>query len=131
MLNSMKWNQFRIRIIWGMLLFLPFSAISKTPEVHIILENHLFQPSIVIIPKNTKVKLIIENKDSTAEEFDSFDLNREKVLFPGKKSVIYLSPLKPGDYHYFGEYNPNKSQGIIRILAEDRIVKGKEYPNAY
>ena len=62
-----------------------------------------------------KVKLIILNKDDVAEEFDSFGLNREKVLFPQKKSTIFIGPLKPGSYEYFGEYHPNLARGYIIV----------------
>lgn len=130
MLNCISGIQFKIRTIGGLLLFVPFFVHSKTPEIQITLKDNLFQPSIIYIPKHTKVKLIIENKDNKAEEFDSFDLNREKVLFPGKKSVIYLSPLEPGDYHYFGEYNPNTSQGIIRVIDEKLKASREEEINA-
>ena len=69
------------------LLFIPLSLCAKTTEFYLTLESHVFIPSELKIPANTKVKLIIHNKDKTAEEFDSFDLNREKVLFPNKKTT--------------------------------------------
>ena len=65
------------------------------------------------------VKLIIFNKDNVAEEFDSFDLNREKVLFPKRKSTIFIGPLKPGNYEYFGEYFPNTARGMIIVEADN------------
>jgi len=43
------------------LLFLSFNAASK--EYLIILKDHLFYPSQIIIPANKKVKLLIENQD--------------------------------------------------------------------
>ncbi len=97
-------------------------AWADTPEYHLTLENHLFFPAELEIPVNKKVKLIIHNKDNVAEEFDSFDLNREKVIFAGKKSTVYIGPLKEGEYHFFGEYNPHTATGRI-------IVKGKANVN--
>jgi len=94
-----------------------FQAWANNNKFHITLENHLFYPAEIIIPAGVKVKLIIENKDAVAEEFDSFDLNREKMLFPKRKAVIYVGPLSAGEYHFFGEYNPNSAQGKV-------IVKG-------
>lgn len=81
----------------------------------IILKNHLFTPAQVEVPANRKVKLIIENQDPQVEEFDSFELNREKVLFPNRKSVIYIGPLAPGEYSFFGEFSPNTAQGIVIV----------------
>ncbi|MGB0938535.1 MAG: cupredoxin domain-containing protein [Colwellia sp.] len=101
--------------VWLVLILLPFTLWAKTKEFHLTIENHVFTPSELKVPANEKVKLIIYNKDKVAEEFDSFDLNREKVLFPDKKTTIYIGPLQEGRYEYFGEYNPNTARGIILV----------------
>ncbi|QTH73378.1 cupredoxin domain-containing protein [Pseudoalteromonas xiamenensis] len=85
----------------------------------LVLENHLFTPAKVEVPAGKKVRLVIENKDAEPEEFDSFDLNREKVLFPGRKSVIYIGPLEPGEYRFFGEFSPNTAQGVVVAKEPD------------
>jgi len=92
---------------------------AKVKEFHLFIENHVFIPAEINIPANEKIKLIIHNKDHQAEEFDSFDLNREKVIFPGKKSTIYIGPLTPGKYEYFGEYNPTSARGMIIVRSAD------------
>lgn len=100
-------------------LLLSFHAIqaeAKRPEYEIELKNHLFYPAELEIPENTKVKLIIYNRDQTPEEFDSFDLNREKVIYPNKRSVIFIGPLPTGRYNFFGEYNPNSARGAIIVV---------------
>ena len=101
--------------LWLVIVFLPFNLSAKTKEFTLTIENHVFTPSELKIPANEKVKLIIHNKDKVAEEFDSFDLNREKVLFPGKKTRIFIGPLPEGRYEYFGEYNPNTARGVIVV----------------
>ncbi|CCQ09246.1 FIG00536623: hypothetical protein [Pseudoalteromonas luteoviolacea B = ATCC 29581] len=98
-------------------LVLSSNAIARDDSVFITLENHLFSPSVVEIPAGKKVRLIIENKDIEPEEFDSFDLNREKVLFPGRKNVIYIGPLSVGEYRFFGEFSPNTAQGKVIVKA--------------
>lgn len=109
-----------IKCSLGIFLFvMSFNLFAKTKEFHLALENHVFTPSELIIPVNEKVRLIIHNKDSVAEEFDSFDLNREKVLFPGKKTTIFVGPLTVGQYEYFGEYNPNSARGIIIVEVKN------------
>jgi hypothetical protein len=65
------------------------------------------------VPANKKFKLVIINHDQTPEEFDSFDLNREKVIFPNSRAVIYVGPLKVGRFGFFGEYNPNTAIGAL------------------
>lgn len=93
------------------LLALP--AIAAKPVFEIEIRNHLFEPSELVIPANTKIKLIVYNRDSTAEEFESYELNREKVIMGNRKAVIFIGPLKPGTYPFFGEFNPNTAQGTI------------------
>ena len=102
----------------GVVLLLVSSGVFATPEVVITLKDHLFSPSKIQVPADKKIKLVIINQDPTPEEFDSFDLNREKVLFPGRRSIIYIGPLKPGEYHFFGEFNPNSAQGSVIAVAE-------------
>ena len=86
---------------------------------YLTIKHHIFTPATLTIPANEKVKIIIENKDDVAEEFDSFDLNREKVIFAGKKSTLYVGPLPAGQYQYFGEFHPNTARGKI-IVVENK-----------
>ncbi len=92
----------------------PSISIATTPEFNIEIRDHLFFPSTLVVPANTKVKLIVVNNDSTPEEFESYELNREKVIMGGARAVIFIGPLKPGDYPFFGEFNPKTAQGVIR-----------------
>lgn len=106
----------RLRLVFAIFcLFVSHNSQAQTKEFYLTLENQVFTPSELKIPANKKVKLIIFNKDKVAEEFDSFDLNREKVLFPKRKSTIFIGPLKPGNYEYFGEYHPNSARGVIIV----------------
>ncbi|HCH68887.1 MAG TPA: cupredoxin domain-containing protein [Colwellia sp.] len=89
---------------------------AKRPEYHLALKKHLFYPAQIIIPANKKVKLVILNHDNSVEEFDSFDLNREKVIFPKQKSIIFIGPLPVGEYHFFGEYHPNSARGKVIVV---------------
>lgn len=91
-------------------------ACAKTPVIEIDIEDHLFHPSEIVIPANTKIKLIINNLDPTPEEFESYELNREKVINGSRKAVIFIGPLPPGEYPFFGEFHPKTAQG--RVLVE-------------
>lgn len=95
-------------------------AIAASAQYAIQLKDHLFYPSKIKIPAGQKVKLVIHNLDETPEEFDSFSLNREKVLFPKQKSFIFIGPLKPGEYDFFGEYNPNTAQGKVIVVEQKK-----------
>jgi hypothetical protein len=82
-------------------------------EYRIEIKNHLFIPSILEIPADTKVKLKIVNQDITPEEFESYELNREKIVVGGGTITIYIGPLAPGEYPFFGEFNPRTAQGVV------------------
>jgi plastocyanin len=85
------------------------------PIIELTIENHLFYPENVVIPADTRVKLIIQNKDATAEEFESFDLKREKFI-PGKSTItVFINPLKPGVYKFFGDFHQDTAQGKIIV----------------
>jgi hypothetical protein len=83
------------------------------PEVAITLHEHRFAPSEVVVPAGVKVKLVIDNQDSTPEEFESFSLNREKIVFPNSKGVVFVGPLKPGRYEFIGEFNRSTANGVL------------------
>ena len=97
------------------------------------LKNNTFDPQVLYIPANKKIKIKIINLDNEPEEFDSFDLNREKVLFPNKLVTIYIGPLELGEYKYFGEFHPNLAKGKIVAVDEHQLKnnnkKGKENEN--
>lgn len=84
--------------------------------IQIIIKDHRFSPSEVRVKADTKIKLLVTNEDQTAEEFESFSLNRERVVRPGQSITIFLSPLKPGSYDFFGDFHPDTAQG--KVIAE-------------
>ena len=96
-----------------MLASLPGVALAADPEFTIQLRAHRFTPSEVKVPAGTKVKLIIENQDPTPEEFDSFALNREKIVFANSKGIVFIGPLKPGRYEFIGEFNQESAKGVV------------------
>lgn len=107
-----------IRIVVAVLaclLFFP-TAWAGTPVFEIEIKDHLFHPEELRIPADTKVKLVVYNRDPTPEEFESYELNREKVIMGGRKANIFIGPLPPGTYPFFGEFNPVTAQG--RVIVE-------------
>lgn len=88
-------------------------AFSTTPSFTIEIKNHLFYPEEIIVPALKKVKLIIYNRDQTAEEFESYELNREKIIMGKRKGIVFIGPLEPGEYPFFGEFYPETALGKI------------------
>jgi hypothetical protein len=65
------------------------------------------------VPANAKVKLVIKNADTTPEEFESAELRREKVVAGGQEIIVYVGPLAPGTYEFFGDFNPKTDRGHL------------------
>jgi plastocyanin len=86
---------------------------AQNTEFRIVIKNHKFTPENLEVPAGEKIKLIVENQDKTPEEFESHDLNREKIIAGGKSATIFLDSLKPGTYKYVGEFNEETAKGTI------------------
>lgn len=95
------------------LAFLPYVALAADAEVTLVIKNHRFIPAELKLPAGQKVKLVVDNQDATPEEFESHDLNREKVIAPNSKASIFIGPLKPGRYAFIGEFNEATAKGVV------------------
>ena len=95
------------------LAFSPLFALAADADIAITIKDHKFIRAEVRVPAGKKIKLIIENQDSTAEEFESHELNREKIIAPRSKATVYIGPLKPGSYPFFGEFNQATARGVV------------------
>lgn len=93
----------------------PALASAVVPEATITIRNHRFVPAETTIPANTKVKLLIVNEDTTPEEFESHELNREKVVVGRGRITVYVGPLKPGRYPFFGDFHSVTAQGALIV----------------
>lgn len=97
----------------ALLLLTPVLAFGADAEFSILIKNHKFEPAEVVVPAGKKVKLLIENKDATPEEFESHSLHREKVIAGNSKATVYVGPLAAGRYPFFGEFNEATAKGVI------------------
>ncbi len=90
-------------------------ANSDIVEVETTLENHVFNPSTIDIPSGKKIRLIVKNNDDSVEEFESFDLKREKLIPSNSQVVIIIAPLDPGRYEFFGEFHEDTARGFLNV----------------
>ncbi|HEU4669454.1 MAG TPA: cupredoxin domain-containing protein [Dyella sp.] len=101
----------------AVLLLAGFAAhATDVPEFHLAIQGHAFQPSELKVPAGTKVRLVVENRDAVPEEFESTEFNREKIVLPNSTTTVYVGPLKPGSYRFFGDFHPDTAQG--RLIVE-------------
>ena len=97
-------------------LSLPLAVRAELASIELSIKDHRFEPAEFKVPANTKVKLLVKNLDQTPEEFESYELKREKVIPGGATVTLFIGPLKPGVYPFFGEFNQATAQG--RVIVE-------------
>jgi hypothetical protein len=95
------------------IMILGGSAWAQSAQYTLIVRNHEFQPTELQLPAGQKIELRVTNADPTPEEFESPSLNREKVIPGGQTVTIYIGPLTPGRYEFFGDFNPKTARGTI------------------
>ena len=95
------------------LLLFANAALAADVEASLVIREHRFEPAELAVPAGKKIKLRIENKDATPEEFESHELNREKVIPSNSATTIYVGPLEVGRYPFFGEFNAKTAQGVL------------------
>ncbi len=102
-----------VYLVLGVCVWLPVLCLAQTrPTNTIVIKNHQFIPPQLTIPAHQKLRITVDNQDPTAEEFDSFDLDREQVVEGNKKIIVFIGPLKPGTYKYWADYHQD-SKGVI------------------
>jgi len=107
-------------LVLGVCLWIPILCLAQTqsanmtqPADTIVIKNHQFIPLQLMVPAGQKIQITVDNQDPTAEEFESFDLDREQVVEGGKKIIVFIGPLKPGTYKYWGDYHQDTAKGVI------------------
>jgi len=103
-----------------MRLFLPLllavfspAALAEVPTHRLVIRDHRFVPAELVVPAHKKIKLVVVNEDPTPEEFESHELNREKVVTGKGTITVFVGPLKPGRYPFFGEFHMDTAQGAL------------------
>lgn len=98
----------------GLLTTLP--ALAANNQFNLVIKNHRFQPEQLTVPAGQRIKLTVDNQDATPEEFESHELDREKVIPGHSKGMLWIGPLKPGHYGFYGEFHEATAKG--RIVAQ-------------
>jgi len=98
-------------------LFAGQAALADDPvAVSVVIKDHKFEPAEISVPAGKTIRLTVQNEDATPEEFESHDLNLEKIVTGGSSIVLEFGPLKAGSYDFVGEFNEDSAKG--RIVAE-------------
>src|SRR5262245_8885569 len=115
----------RIIVLWCSLVMMAVALVvdqgqtAEAPaELALTITQQRFQPEDIHVKAGAPFVLVVTNKDSTAEEFESHELRLEKVIPAGKTVRLRMPALKPGTYRFFGEFHAETAQG--RLVVEGR-----------
>ena len=97
----------------GLFVVLTLATPARADDPSATFRNHRFEPARLEVPANTKFKLMVHNADDSADEFESSSLNREKLVAPGQTITVFLGPLDPGEYKFFGDFHQDTAQGVL------------------
>lgn len=90
------------------------------PIFKIEISRHIFHTDIIVVPANTKIKLIIYNRDATAEEIESHSLKFKKIIMGNSKGFVFIGPLPQGEYSFIGAFHRRTATGIIRAIKKEK-----------
>jgi hypothetical protein len=86
---------------------------AQEPTYSLTIHDTRFEPSTLNVKAGVKFKLVVRNARKVASEFESAELNREKVIPAGQSGVIYIGPLAPGTYPVFDDFHQSTRGQII------------------
>lgn len=90
---------------------------AQPPSYALTIHDHTFAPATLTIPAGVRVRLEVKNTRRLPSEFESFDLNREKVIPGGTTLIVWIGPLTPGKYKFFDDFNPGVTGWIVVTAA--------------
>jgi hypothetical protein len=106
---------FLVGFLGVFLIMAPNQSAYAMDEFSLTIRNHKYEPTEITVPAGVKIKLLVNNADDTPEEFESVDLNREKVVAPGSQIQVIIGPLDSGRYEFFGDFHPDTARGHIVV----------------
>ena len=84
-------------------------------DAKLVIRDHKFEPVELTVPAGQKIKLLVDNQDATPEEFESNELNREKIVTGKGTITVFLGPLDAGRYSFFGDFHQETAQGVLIV----------------
>jgi len=99
--------------VFAFIIFASGAAAAEDASYTLTIKDHKFTPATLTIPAGQKIKLIVKNQDASPAEFESYDLNREKVVDGNSEITVYIGPLNAGNYTYFDDFHKTTTTGTI------------------
>ena len=103
------------RLIVLLMVLVPAGAWGDDTVIELRFENRSFTPQTVTVPANQALTIRVTNASKEPIEFESFKLNREKVVGPGETITVRISPLRPGSYDFYDDFHQDVPAGSIVV----------------
>lgn len=106
---------FRYLLALSFLTLLVSVQTAQADDYTLTLKNNQFSPQELTIPADQKVKITVKNLDATPAEFESYDLNREKVVGANSDITVFVGPLPAGRYGFFDDFHRDTTKGTLLV----------------
>src|SRR5690242_2311245 len=102
----------RIALAVGLLVLVP-AARADDRSVPLAVADHGFTPAEIEAAAGERLRIEVTNRTAAAIEFESFELNRERVVPPGQTVAVYVSGLSPGRYEFFDDFHQERRGTLV------------------
>ena len=108
-------NGIRQALVAATLALTVSATVARAQEATYALTIHddRFEPSTITVPAGAKIQLRITNATKGSAEFESAELNREKVVPAGQTTTVFVGPLSPGSYPFFNDFKQTTRGRLI------------------
>jgi Cupredoxin-like domain len=97
------------------MMILGDNALGEDRVVGLRYENHRFAPQSITVPASRPFRIKVINASKETIEFESFRLNREKVIGPGETVIVNVPALSPGNYDFYDDFHDDVPEGAIIV----------------
>lgn len=101
--------------IAALLAFHAPARAQDVPTFRLTLKADRFEPAELQVPAGVRFVLIVKNESAAAAEFESAELNAEKIVSPGREATIRIAPLAAGRYPFENEFNTVAKGALIAV----------------
>ncbi|TMB05912.1 MAG: cupredoxin domain-containing protein [Deltaproteobacteria bacterium] len=102
-----------LAITFALFLGVARGVAAEDRTIPLAVEEGGFAPAEIEAPTGARVRLEVTNRTAAAIEFESFELNRERVIQPGQTAAVYVSGLDAGRYEFFDDFHQQRRGALL------------------
>lgn len=95
-----------------------FAATSATKSYEVQIKDGVVTPDMLEVEADTTFELKVTNSGKMPAEFESLRLHKEKVLSPGRTSVMVIRGLSSGIYEFYDDFHSDQDSAHGVIVAK-------------